>query len=464
MTTRLKRNRAGWLTALCLLGVWLLAACGGGGAGTTSGEGTAGGDGAAGGAVTIQYWLWDSNQLPAYQACATAFTEKNPTITVSIEQLGWDDYWSGIQTGFVSGEAPDVFTNHLAKYPEFVATGQLVDLQSLVERDGVDTGIYIAGLAELWVKDGARYGLPKDWDTVAIIYNQAMLEAAGIDPAVMEEWTWNPQNGGTFTEAIAQLTLDANGNNALSPDFDRENVVQWGFIPQGSGGGYGQTQWSPFAASNGFQFLDATWADNYHYEDPALAETMEWYAGLALDHGYSPTFEELQGLGAQAMFAAGQGALTTDGSWMINWYDQNTDFDIGFGLLPVGPEGRKSMFNGLADSIWIGSKNPEAAWQWVKFLASPECENMVGEQAVVFPAVQSGVDAALKAFEAKGLDVSAFTEIALDPEGTFLFPITDNASEVSSIMIPVMDSIMLGQVEPAEALIEADAAVDAALK
>ncbi len=30
-------------------------------------------------AVTeITYWLWDNNQLPAYQACAAAFEKQNP--------------------------------------------------------------------------------------------------------------------------------------------------------------------------------------------------------------------------------------------------------------------------------------------------------------------------------------------------------------------------------------------------
>ncbi len=304
-----KRTRTYWILLGWLLAGLLLAACGG--AADDGGEAPSepaaqeepapaedsGGEEAAASDVSgsVKYWLWDSNQLPAYQACGEAFSAQYPNITVNIEQLGWDDYWSGIQTGFVSGEAPDVFTNHLAKYPEFVATNQLVDIQPLIERDGVPTDIYIAGLADLWIKDGGRYGLPKDWDTVAIIYNKQMFEAAGIDPALMEEWTWNPEDGGTFTEAIAQLTLDANGNNGLSPDFDAENVEQYGFIPQGSGGAYGQTQWASFAASNGFQFLDDTWADNYHYENPALAATLEWYSGLALDHGYAPTFEEPAG-------------------------------------------------------------------------------------------------------------------------------------------------------------------------
>ena len=53
-------------------------------------------------------------------------------IFYGIEQIGWDDYWTGITTGFVSGTAPDVFTDHLAKYPEFAKNNQLVDLAPLI--------------------------------------------------------------------------------------------------------------------------------------------------------------------------------------------------------------------------------------------------------------------------------------------------------------------------------------------
>jgi ABC-type glycerol-3-phosphate transport system substrate-binding protein len=33
-------------------------------------------------ATEINYWLWDSNQLPSYKACAEAFEKKNPDIKI----------------------------------------------------------------------------------------------------------------------------------------------------------------------------------------------------------------------------------------------------------------------------------------------------------------------------------------------------------------------------------------------
>ena len=35
-----------------------------------------------------------------------------------------------------------------------------------------------AGLADLFTKDDQRYGLPKDWDTIAMFYDAAALRAA----------------------------------------------------------------------------------------------------------------------------------------------------------------------------------------------------------------------------------------------------------------------------------------------
>jgi multiple sugar transport system substrate-binding protein len=365
-----KRTFAAVVFALISL---ILAACGGAAAPAAPAADAPTTAAAPAGGVEIRYQLWDANQQPAYQACADEFHKQNPNISVKIEQLGWNDYWSGIQTGMVGGTAPDVFTDHLAKFPEFAAKNQLVDIQPLVEKDKVDLNVYIKGLADLWGRDGKRYGLPKDWDTISVIYNADMLAKAGIDPASLNDLSWNAQDGGSFGELIAKLTLDSNGKNGLDPAFDKIKVTQYGFIPQGAGGFSGQTQWSMFAVSNGFKFTDGPWTSKYYYDDPKLAETLQWYADLNLVKGYAPPNADVSSLGAATLFQSGKGALTTDGSWMIGDYLKNSKFKVGFSALPKGPQGRKSMFNGLADSIWVGTKHPDEAWAWVKFAASKTC-------------------------------------------------------------------------------------------
>lgn len=411
------------------------------------------------GPVTIKYELWDSAQLPAYQKCAEVFMEKNPNIKIEITQLGWNDYWTGLQTEMVGGSASDVFTDHLAKFKEFANKGQLVDLAPYIRRDNVDTSVYVNGLEKLWqTEDGKCYGLPKDWDTIAVVYNADALKKAGITKEEADSLTWNAENGGTFEKFIAKLSIDAQGRNGLDPKFDKKNVVQYGFALNHSDD-RGQAQFSSFAVSTGWMYTDGLYDHNYHYDDQRFIDTIKWMHRMELK-GFSAPFADTAN-GANTLLFSGKAATTLDGSWMIGTYTSNGTIPIGFALLPEGPKGRRSMTNGLADSIWAGTKHPDEAWQWVKFLASEEAQKIVGSYGVVFPAIQSGIEAALKTYTDKGIDVKAFTDEAADPNCTFVYPVLDNATKVNEIMTRTFDKIFLGEEEESSALKAANAEVKA---
>jgi multiple sugar transport system substrate-binding protein len=412
-----------------------LAGCGGGGGG---------GGGSASG--TINYWLWDANQQPAYQACADAFATANPGLKVKITQRGWDDYWSTLTTGFVSHTAPDVFTDHLSKYPEFASKNQLLPLDDAVSKDKVDVNSFVPGLADLWVgQDGKRYGLPKDWDTVAVFYNKKMAAKAGISEAQMNDLNWNPQDGGTFEQVIAKLTVDKNGKHGDEAGFDKNHVAVYGLGLPGSGGANGQTEWSWFTDTTGWTHTDKNpWGSKYNFDDPRFQESIKWWAGLA-KKGYMPTLESTVGASMNDAFGAGKNAMNVNGSWMIGTYTGYKGVELGTAPTPVGPSGkRSSMFNGLADSIYAGTKNKAGAVKWVEFLASEDCQKLVAAKGVVFPAIPAAVDIAKGVFKAKGVDVTPFT-VQVDDKTTFLFPITDDAADITAIMQPAMDAVLSGK-------------------
>lgn len=401
-------------------------------------------------AQEITYWMWDQRQAPVYQQCADAFAAENPGVTVKIVQEGWDNYWTTLTTGLLSGEAPDVFVNHVSRYPEFVANGVMTDLTPLIAADGVDMSGFLPGLAETWNRDGAQYGMPKDWDTVAIVYNKAKLAEAGLTEADLKNLTWNPQDGGSYEKLIARLTVDATGKRGDEAGFDPKAVETYGLVLNPISD-FGQTEWSYLAASTGWRHLDRPWGTTYRYDDPRLAETFAWLRDLGTVKGFMPTADQQGKLGGETLFVSGKGAMDVQGSWMINWFLDNAPFDVGFAPIPAGPEGRTSMLNGLADSIWSGSPNQEAAWKWVKFLGSSACQDIVGKSGVVFPARAEAVQAAIASHAAKGVDVTAFTDIAT-PESTFPFPITDYGSEVSTIFKGALEQVMRSEGDPSEIL------------
>jgi len=137
--------------------------------------------------------------------------------------------------------------------------------------------------------------------------------------------------------------------------------------------------------------------------------------------------------------------MATNGSWTINSFFGAKGIETGLAPLPAGPSGKRaSMYNGLADSIWVGSKNKPAAAKWVEFLGSPDCQNIVGEKGVVFPAIPEATDKAQATFKSKGIDVTPFT-VQVKEKTTFLFPITDHGSEIEGIMHPAMDDVLSGK-------------------
>lgn len=415
--------------------------------------------------VTLRYALWDANQVAQYQAVADKFQKLHPNVTIKLEQTGWANYWTNLQTGFVSGTVPDVFTDHLFYYPEFAANQQIVDIEPLVKRDKVPTDIYYPGLAQLWTHEGHRYGLPKDWDTIAIFYNTNMTKAAGISDAEMNGLTWNPDNGGSLQQVIAKLTLDTNGNNGTSPSFDKSSIAQYGFLAdtQGGSGAQGQTQWSSFAVSTGWWYNNApVWGTKFNFGDSRFVKTIQWYANLGLKEGFSPKYADVPTSGVESLFVSGKVASMTDGDWMTKWIVENAKFPVGIALLPKGPAGLRTMFNGLADSIWTGSKNQEAAWEWVKYLASAESETLVGSYGVVFPAVPAGAKASVEVQKQKlGVNPQPFLDEAGMKDATFPFPITEHSSEIQAIMKTAMQAVFTGQQTAAEALPAANDKVNA---
>ncbi|MEO3755951.1 sugar ABC transporter substrate-binding protein [Streptomyces sp. B6B3] len=407
----------------------------------------------AGGPTTITYALWDTNQLPAYQECAEDFERANPDIDIRFDQRGWDFYWSTLALGMVSESAPDVFTDHLTRFPDWVTREQILPLDEYIERDNVDLSVYQDGLADLWMgPDGKRYGLPKDFDAVAIFYNKDMLAEAGITEDQMNNLTWNPDDGGSYEDVIAHLTVDANGVRGDEPGFDKNNVETYGLWMEESGGtSHGQTQWSMYAASTGWLPTDTNpWGTSYNYGDQEFLDTIAWWRGL-VDKGYMPSWEAQEGVNWADQLAAGNTAMATNGSWMTGTVF-GTDLNAGIAPTPVGPSGeRASMFNGLSDSIYAGTEHPEESWRWVKYLGSLECQQVVAEHHVVFPAITEAAEVAEQAFADEGIDVSPFMT-HVENDTTMLFPVTEHPADVITTLTAGMEAVMSGQ-RPVDSLV-----------
>lgn len=404
---------------------------------------------------TIDYWLWDTGQLPGYQKCADMFKEKTGK-SVTITQYGWDDYWQKLTAGFIADQGPDVFTDHVSKYPQFTDLEVILPLDEIEATKNVDFDAFQPGLKDIWTgQDGHLYGMPKDWDTIAALYNKDMIKEAGYTEEDLANWDFNTEDGGSFEKIIAHLTIDKNGVRGDEPGFDKNNVKVYGLgISESGGSTFGQGQWSGFAASAGSQITNkATWGDRYQFDDPQLAKTIDWYFGLA-DKGYVPQYGVFnQSEGAAPQLTSGAAAITFNGAWMISTYAK-ADFEVGTAEFPTNTDTGKSMsmMNGLADSISKNTDDPEGSAEWVAFMASEQCQSQIAQEGVVFPSRSDATKLAAQTYKEMGIDTKAFTA-PVDRKDVFYFPITRFGADVSALSTSSFEDIYANR-KPAGPVLE----------
>src|SRR6185312_3058474 len=180
-----------------------LALAGGTAACSSGGPSGSSGGGSGSGKVSLSYGVWDANQVPAMQKIVTAFEAENPTITVTVQQTPWADYWTKLQAAASGGSAPDVFWMNGPNFQLYAANNVL---RPLTDTDPhPDTSVYPPALAKLYQYKNVQYGLPKDFDTVGLWYNKALFDAAGVAYPTAS-WTW-----ADFQAAAKKLTDPAKG-------------------------------------------------------------------------------------------------------------------------------------------------------------------------------------------------------------------------------------------------------------
>jgi multiple sugar transport system substrate-binding protein len=413
-----------------------LAACGGGSSSSSSN-----------GVVNLTYALWDQNEEVGYQQSINAFMKLHPNIHVTIEQTPWASYWQKLGTEFAAGNAPDVFWDHLAYYPQFVQQGQLMNLSPLIKQSNLDMSQYYSTLVNEWTYQGNVYGLPKDWDTIAILYNKQIFQKAGL-PAPTN-LTWNPTDGGTFLQVAQKLTVDQNGKHPTDAGFDASHISQYGYVSENNA----QEGFWNFIAMNGGSLLDKQFGQNFQLNQPPTQQALQFLVDLVNKYHVSPPATETNNNSGVALqkFEGGQVAMVAAGSWELSGVTQQMSANIKWGVaeLPAGPNGVMSVFNGLTDAIYAKTPHPQEAWELEQWLGSAQSQHIMGSGGYVWPAIKSEDQSFLQHWQQKGIDVSAFLKEAQGQ--TLTFPITFGYNEASIKINDLFNQMYLGQLSVPDA-------------
>lgn len=126
--------------------------------------------------VTITYCNFNSSggNEETLAKMVAAFEEEHPNIKVEVETIGYDDYFTQMQTRVAGGTAPDCYELNIENFAAYANKGILAEI----------TGVDVSGLNETALGafnvDGKQYGLPESFSNVVLIYNKDLFDQAGV--------------------------------------------------------------------------------------------------------------------------------------------------------------------------------------------------------------------------------------------------------------------------------------------
>ena len=357
----------------------------------------------------IKINIWDSNQQEGLQKIADKWTEKSG-VKVSIEVVDWDNYWTLLEAGASGGEMPDVFWMHSNTAQMYMENGILLDLTDYIANDdNVTQENYYEGVWNLYSSDGKQYALPKDHDTIALLYNKAIFDKYDVDYPT-DDWTWED-----MYEAASKITEGSNGD-------------VYGMAMNTSNN---QDGWYNLVYDYGAQVINDDHTGTSIGSDQGKAG-MEMVRKLLTVGAPQSVVAET---GTDSLFQSGKCAMITQGSWMINsFYTAENSSDYAWAMLPYADTNgngscdkgeRYSAYNGLGWAANANVKDPKACYDLISYFCTEEGQKMQAELGVTMGGMTGVSDSFANAFD--GMDVSAF--VKAEEEGDLFFrPYTRNTT------------------------------------
>jgi multiple sugar transport system substrate-binding protein len=310
--------------------------------------------------VQLSVWGWQGDLEDAWKThLIPDFEAANPGVKVDLLLIPWDQYWQKVQTSMVSNSLPDIMIMSVALIDQYAKNGALVDLKPYIDRD-IDRGKYYdAGLQTVrWpsTENGDEYAFP--WNIVcnALFFNTSIFDDAG-ESYPTADWTLDD-----LLKAARRLTKNT-GNPA---------TTTYGFATN-----YDYTVLDSLIYSYGGCIVSPDLKTS-KIDSPEAIRGIHFLADMMLKENVSPFVSTS---GDSMNFGTGRVAMEISGAWALDAYGESSKFSWDIMPVPTGPQGRK--IRAWSDSIGISknSKNPEKAWDFIKFFVSEKgqtVENLTG--------------------------------------------------------------------------------------
>jgi multiple sugar transport system substrate-binding protein len=404
-----------------------LTACGGGSSSDSGGT-----------SIVVTHGYTDA-EATALQAAAATWNQQHPDEKVTLQFNGGND--SALQktvAGFTAGNFPDVAYQYGSSAAQLVRQPKLVDLTDRVTAPSVGWNDFYPSAREAATVDDKVVGVPALIDNLSLVYNKALFARAGVAPPT-NDWTWQD-----FRDASKKLTDASTKTYGWAYVNDGSEDTVWRYLAllwQAGGDLLNADNTAPAFDS------DAGKAALQQLEDMAVTDK-----SVYLDQGNGNYLN---------LFNSGKIAMLWTGPWDLS--SINSDVKYGVTYLP-GFNGNHETISGPDLYMLFDNSGPRAdtAFDFVTWLTSAQQHIKFSIATGDLPLRQSettlpGYQTFLKKFPAEKVFVSNLDNVK------HVRPNIASYAEVSTIVGTMVQSVLLGQATPDEALSSASSQVASVL-
>jgi multiple sugar transport system substrate-binding protein len=305
--------------------------------------------------LTVAGCWTNKGQDAAFQKIAAGFNKSQSAIQVKAIEIGSS---AKVVTQVSAGNPPDIYFDcSSGDVGQWAANGYILNLDSYIQSTHFDLSKLNRGAHQIGTFQGHIYALPFLEDTFMILYNKTLFKAAGLDP----------NKPPTTAEALA---ADA---DKLTKKDSNGNITQLGFSPTFNAGAFIGTWLPVFATTFGGSLTDST-GKKITANCTACIAALNWETGFFTRQGASAVDKFLSSGGTADLFDSGRIAMAINGEWQPFFIATDAPKGFSYGVAPLPhPANRPDLANygmvgGNPGTIMKGSKNPDAAWQFLSYV------------------------------------------------------------------------------------------------
>ena len=380
-------------------------------------------------------------QEPAVYQAIQAFQQANPDVKIELIEHLTEEHNKQLKLWAQSGELPDIFWCQEGDVLEYGTNDYLLPLNDFLSQNpDIDSAIPDAIKNCYAGENGEIYGLAYTSLVTGFYYNKAIFAENGLS---------EPTNETTYEELLDMVkTLRANGVTTFAQGA-MTNYSVWGYL--GSLNRYGYAE-NIAAIADGSQ------------SSAVFSKMFDKLAELGAAGAYPENMATIDYFEAKNLFTTGQAAIFTSGQWDAGEIGEALGENVGFWWGPT-----------YTDSDY--SQKTSNQFANCPFVVSADVAKDEAKQAAVyrFLAFYFGKEGSSILFDNSNIPIATYADLQMENTNpafaaisealasgyastTASNPVASLTASVSETFYDAMNSLMLGNIDSAQAVASIDAA------